>query len=314
MDRGDAMGNRALDNPIIAIAGPRGDRGVALGPCFRILAPLSFMAVSAHLEAAVPTPDHVVVVIEENHSKIQIYGSALAPYINNLANQGVAFTQSFAITHPSQPNYLALFSGSTQGVLDDKAPHAFTSPNLGASIISKGLSFGAYSEDLPSIGSLVSVQGKYAGKHNPWINWQDAATNGIPAADNMPMTSFPSDYTRLPTVSFVIPNLLNDMHDGTVERGDAWLHDHLDGYAQWAKTHRSMLVITWDEDDRKENNQILTVLFGADVKVGPDSEHITHYNILRTIEDMYGLAHFGATVDAKPISECWAPSTPVNSH
>lgn len=258
------------------------------------------------LASAVPRPDHVVIVIEENHSKIQILGAAEAPYINILADHGVAFTQSFALTHPSQPNYLALFSGSTQDVHDDKVPHAFTTPNLGAAIIAKGLTFGAYSEDLPAVGSLVAGKGKYAGKHCPWINWQDAASNGIPAADNMPFTLFPTDFAKLPTISFVIPNLLNDMHDGTVERGDFWLHDHIDGYAQWATTHNSLLIITWDEDDYKGTNQILTVFTGANITVGPDAEHITHFSVLRTIEDMYGLAHSGAAADAQPISGCWS--------
>ena len=63
----------------------------------------------------VPRPDHVVIVIEENHSYSEIIGSSAAPYINSLAAQGALFTQSHATTHPSQPNYLHLFSGSNQG-------------------------------------------------------------------------------------------------------------------------------------------------------------------------------------------------------
>src|SRR5471032_1596861 len=82
------------------------------------------LVVSLPLSAAVPTPDHVVIVIEENHSQTEIIGSASAPYINALAAQGANFTQSFAITNPSQPNYLALFSGSTQGITDDSTPHS----------------------------------------------------------------------------------------------------------------------------------------------------------------------------------------------
>src|SRR5258708_36025068 len=68
---------------------------------------------------SIPRPDHVVIVIEENHSYAEIIGSANAPYINSLAAMGALFTNSFGVTHPSEPNYLALFSGSTQGVTDD---------------------------------------------------------------------------------------------------------------------------------------------------------------------------------------------------
>src|SRR5689334_19461823 len=72
-----------------------------------------------------PRPDHVVIVIEENHGYDQIIGASAAPYINRLARQGALFTAAHGITHPSQPNYLALFSGSTQGVHDDSCPHTF---------------------------------------------------------------------------------------------------------------------------------------------------------------------------------------------
>src|SRR5215475_3754205 len=98
----------------------------------------------------VTPPDHIVIVIEENHSFSSIIGSSQAPYINGLANQGALFTQSFAVTHPSQPNYLALFSGSTQGITNDSCPHTFAGDNLGHQLIAAGLTFAGYSESLPS--------------------------------------------------------------------------------------------------------------------------------------------------------------------
>src|ERR1700712_1094141 len=89
--------------------------------------------------AAVPRPDHVVVVVMENHSNTDVIGSSSAPYINSLARAGANFSQSYAITHPSQPNYLALFSGSTQGVSDNSCPHSFSTPNLGSELIANSL-------------------------------------------------------------------------------------------------------------------------------------------------------------------------------
>src|SRR4051812_5245745 len=88
--------------------------------------------------AAPPTPDHVVIVIEENHSFDQVIGSGSAPYINSLANSGMLFTNFYAITHPSQPNYLQFYSGSNQGVTTNTTPTGlpFTTPNLGAELIS----------------------------------------------------------------------------------------------------------------------------------------------------------------------------------
>ncbi|HSZ55982.1 MAG TPA: hypothetical protein VK797_09990, partial [Tepidisphaeraceae bacterium] len=77
------------------------------------------------LLSAVPTPAHVVIVVEENSSYDEIIGNSSAPYINTLASQGALFTNSSAIEHPSQPNYLDLFSGSNQGVTDDNATATF---------------------------------------------------------------------------------------------------------------------------------------------------------------------------------------------
>ena len=88
-----------------------------------------------------PRPDHIVMVIEENHSYSQIIDSPDAPYINRRAAQGAVFTHSFDITYPSQPNYLALFSGSPQGITHNSCPHTFTTPNLGHALIAARLTF-----------------------------------------------------------------------------------------------------------------------------------------------------------------------------
>ena len=288
---------------------------------FRTIAvPLAVAASILSIELAhgdnsslLPRPDHIVLVIEENHAYSQIINSPDAPYINRLATQGALFTQSFGLTHPSQPNYLAIFSGSTQGITDNSCPHTFTTPNLGHALLAKGLTFAGYSEDLPAIGSLMCSEGPYARKHNPWVNWQDSAANGLPATTNLPMTNFPTEYSALPTVSIVVPNQLNDMHSGNnsemIQAGDRWLQAHLDAYVQWAQQHNSLLIVTWDEDNGKENNRIATLFVGPMVRAGRYGQRITHYNILRTIEDLYGLSHSGASANATPIIHIWT-STP----
>src|SRR5262249_48592684 len=94
-----------------------------------------------------PTPDHVVMGIEENHAYSQIIGASTAPYINSLAQQGALFTQSFAITHPSQPNYLDIFSGSNQGVTSDTCLTSLkTAANLGSELIAAHDTYAGYSE------------------------------------------------------------------------------------------------------------------------------------------------------------------------
>jgi hypothetical protein len=270
----------------------------------------------------VPVPAHVVIVMEENHGYAQIIGSSSAPYINSLASSGALFTQSFAITHPSQPNYLAFFSGSTQGTTNDNVyPHSqFTGPNLAAKLLARGLTFGGYSETEPSVGydgaSSGTAPSTYQRKHNPWVNWQDATVplpaNKLPASVNMPFAGyFPSDFSTLPTLSFVIPNQLHDMHDGTVAQGDTWLQQNLSAYATWCQTHNSLLIVTFDEDDSSGTNQIATIFYGPMVATGQYTENITHYRVLRTIEDMFGLPHTDNTVGLTPITDVWAPCAPV---
>ena len=257
---------------------------------------------SAARPAALPAtpPSHVVVVMEENHSYSDVIGNSQAPYINSLAQQGATFTQSFAITHPSEPNYLALFAGSTFGLSSDKCPVSESGANLGSELIAAGRTFDGYSESQPSVGYTGCTSGSYARKHVPWIDFSN-----VPKTDSLPFTSFPSSYDSLPPVSFVIPNLQDDMHDGTVAQGDSWLQAHLDGYKQWAATHNSVLIVTWDEDDNSMNNQIPTIFYGQPVKPGSYSETINHYTVLRTLEDLYGLPHAGSSASATPISDCW---------
>ncbi|WP_406404973.1 alkaline phosphatase family protein [Streptomyces sp. NBC_00879] len=260
--------------------------------------------------SAVFRPDHVVVVVFENKDYSDIIGSPNAPYINSLASQGAKFTQSFGRTHPSQPNYIALFSGTRQGVADDSCPVNFTNTaNLGSQLLAAGLTFKGYSEGLPSTGYTGCSSGRYQRKHAPWVDFDN-----VPAASNVPFSTFPTDYTKLPTVSFVTPDMCNDMHDCSVSTGDTWLQNKLGGYAQWAKTHNSLLIVTFDEDNFSSVNQIATIFVGEKVLPGSYPEQINHYNVLRTIEDAYGLTPLNNAGTANPITDVWTGgSDPVVS-
>jgi hypothetical protein len=303
----------------------------------RFLMPILVICViffSTDVYSQLPIPDHVVFVIFENHNYDQIHRNSAAPYLNGLLRDSATalFTRSYALTHPSQPNYLMLFSGSDQGVTNNDVPEMlpFTSSNLGAELLQAGRTFAGYSEDLPAIGFDGKSSGHYARKHNPWVNWQGAETNGIPGTLNLPLTSFPRNYDLLPTVSFVIPNQDHDMHNGTdpkrINKADAWLRDHLDGYVQWAQSHNSLLIITFDEGHARngnlfkrifsffgdedesgssESNHIFTVFVGEMVKHGSYDEKIDHYSVLRTIEEMYGLSHAGSNAASSAISNVW---------
>jgi phosphatidylinositol-3-phosphatase len=281
--------------------------------------------------AGLPVFDHIVIVVEENKDFEQIIGDARAPYINQiLRKDGAVFTQMFGEEHFSEGNYFWLFSGSNQNVgFQDVVPgtpdnpRPFKAPNLGKSLIDKGLSFKGYAEALPSIGSTVEFAKNkfYARKHVPWISFANVP-NGTTVADssNLRFEDFPTDFARLPTVAIVVPNLLNDMHTGepddSIPRGDAWLKKNLDAYYQWARKNNSVLIVTWDESDDKSGcvgltdpfihpidqktkdirNRIPLIFAGAHIKPGDYAEDkgVTHVNILRTLEAMYGLPRAGA--------------------
>lgn len=253
---------------------------------------------------SIPTPTHIVIVVEENHSSANVIGNKSAPYMNSLAANGALMTQSYAETHPSEPNYLALFSGGTFGLMSDACPvNAGAAPNLASELLAAGHSFGGFSEDLPAVGSPACAAGKYARKHVPWANF----TN-VPPETSVPFPAFNAraDYASLPTVSFVIPNLDNDMHDGTIAQADSWLATNLFRYANWALANNCLLIVTWDEDDNGANNQIPTIIYGAHVRPGTYAEPISHYNVLSTVEEMYGLPKTGLAANAPAITDIWA--------
>ncbi|WP_030394488.1 alkaline phosphatase family protein [Kitasatospora purpeofusca] len=258
----------------------------------------------ASASTTMPKPDHVVVVMMENHAYRQIIGSSDAPYLNSLATGGAVLKASYGITHPSQPNYFAVFSGSTQGVTDDSCYKvgSMTAPNLASEVIAAGRTWGSYNESLPSEGSTTCKSGKYAQKHNPWFAFKNVPTN-----TGHTFAQFPSDFTGLPAVSFVTPNLCSDMHDCGVGTGDSWIKNNLGAYANWAKTHNSLLIVTYDEDDKQSGNQIPTVLYGQPVKAGsaPTTKY-NHYDMLRTLEDLAGTGkHAGKAADATDIAGVW---------
>ncbi|OBA70552.1 acid phosphatase [Mycobacterium sp. 1554424.7] len=253
--------------------------------------------------AALPQPSHVVIVVEENRAATTIIGNKSAPFINALAAGGANMVQSFAEAHPSEPNYLALFAGSTLGVTKDSCPvDGGATPNLASELLAAGYTFAGYAEGLPAVGSTVCSAGKYARKHVPWTNFSN-----VPPAYSLPFSAFPmGNYAGLPTVSFVIPNNDDNMHDGSIAQADAWLSRELSGYANWAVANNSLLIVTWDEDDGGPRNQIPTVIYGAHVQPGNYTEQINHYSVLSTLEQMYGLPKTGYAAGAAPIATIWA--------
>ena len=264
----------------------------------RWLLPMLLLAQPA-FAGALPRPDHIVIVIEENKSYAQIIGNREAAYINALAGRGTLFTRSYGVTHPSQPNYLALFAGTTFGISSNVCPLDLAGKNLGSSLLEAKRSFALYAGALPRAGAADCIYGAYYRKHNPAADWPELA------AYNLPFSDFPQDFSKLPTVALVVPDMLNDMHDGSIAQGDAWLQQNIEAYAKWAMEHNSLLVVTWDEDDGSADNRVATLFVGAMVKRGKSAQRINHYNLLRTVEDMYRLPRLGESATVPPVKGVW---------
>jgi hypothetical protein len=235
------------------------------------------------------TYDHVVWVVMENKAYTSIIGSPSAPYINQLATQCGSASQFFAETHPSLPNYIAMTSGSPQGIADDNPPssHPLNVPSIFSQLPG---SWRSLQESMPS-NCLLTNFGLYAARHNPAAYYTNIRTEC--ASLDVPLVSTPDVSARF---TFVTPNLCNDMHDCGVATGDAWLSAFLGRVFSGAeyRAGRTAVFVTWDEDDSTQSNHIATLVAAPSVVPGTISAaRFDHYSMLRTTEEMLSLGFVG---------------------
>jgi len=290
-----------LAGAMVAFAAAAGSAGAACGPATdpgtgtHVACPTTTTP-TASIARSSAGYSHVVVVIEETYSGPAIIGGGQAPYLKSLAAQGEYFPNYRGVSHPSEPNYLALFSGSTQHTDGSDNCIKTSARSIVGEARGAGISVEGYIEGLSS-GS------NYACRHDPFSQFADARRA------ETDFSKFPSSYAALPQLSFVVPNLTDDMHDNGIGPGDRWAKAHLNGYAQWAKTHNSLLIIISDEDDADPNfsrnqpgengNNALAMVVGARIPAGKVAAgRFDHYSMLRTLEDIFGLGRLGASAGA----------------
>ncbi|HEY6449833.1 MAG TPA: alkaline phosphatase family protein [Candidatus Cybelea sp.] len=248
-----------------------------------------------------PRGSQVTIVLMENKNYDLVVGSSQAPYFNNaLVPQGALLQNSHAVGHPSEPNYLALFSGSNQSVHGDPCPVYFKAENIAAELITAGKTFAGYSESMPRDGYRGCYHGLYDRNHNPWV----AFTN-VPQSDNLVYKRFPS---VVASFVWITPNLCHDTHNCSVRVGDKWLSRNLPPIIAWDSKHDGLLIVTWDEADPDDSgkNHIPTVLIGPMIRAGVrDTERVDHYSVLRTIENILSVACIKADCRAPLITGVW---------
>ena len=252
---------------------------------------------------------HVVVVWMENRESSAVTASTM-PYLYGLSQTYGRADGFYAVTHPSLPNYLAFWSGSTQGVTDD-ADHNLAAASLSSQMAAAGKSWRTYAQDYPaggcSTGSAYSggvdgpgVAGTYARKHNPamsftFVSGSSQCANIQPLANFDPGVNF----------AFVAPNLCNDMHDCSPAKGDAFLRAFLPGVftaPEWAHT---LLIVSFDEGTTNVHGggRVFTMVARQGLDGVSSSTMHDHYGLLRTIEDIFGLPCLGASCGATPLAE-----------
>ena len=264
---------------------------------------------------AVPGFQRVYLIVLENKSEGDILGNPEAPYLNALIHDGAMSADYQAIAHPSQPNYLALFSGSTQGVIDDEI-HDIAGPTIADQLEAADRSWGVFAENLPADtcfpGPAASGgpdgAGEYVRKHNPAISFDAIRSSATRCANIKPLAAFKPDAADF---TWIVPNMCHIMHDCPIASGDAWLKSFvpqlLDSTA--FKSDRSVLFITFDEGaDKSRSNEVVTVALGTGVRAGTRSPIAhSHYSLLRTIEAGLGLPCLGQACDANTLGELFTP-------
>jgi len=237
-----------------------------------------------------------MVVMEENKGYAATLGTCSAdPYYCSLASTYATYTGWHGVGHPSQPNYFAFTSGSTQGCTSDTCG-AFGGPSLGSQLNAAGISWTAYMESMPSACD-TSNAGGYVVKHDPFVS-SSAVTDC--AAHVLPYPGATSIASSLdlsnPSFVWITPNLTDDMHNGTVQQGDAWLKANLAPVlaSRWFTNFDATVIVTMDEGDSGTTNQIPAVVISSTAKgQGAVTTSGNHYGTLRAIERAYGLALLG---------------------
>lgn len=248
---------------------------------------------------------HVLWIWMENHSYGEIIGSPEAPYINGLAAECGLATNYHNVTHPSLPNYIAGTSGLPLGELkkfsSDCSPSHKCS-TAAQSIFGQIPSWKAYEESMPS-NCNPKNSGEYAVRHNPppyYTMLKECE------AKDVPYTQLSGDLASgaLPAFSFVTPNLIDDMHDGTIAEGDEWLKANLPTIMNSSEYQSGTLAVfvTWDEGEGGSSNEcatnttdvgchVATIVVSPSTAPGTQSSALfNHYSLLGSTEQLLNVS------------------------
>ncbi len=264
---------------------------------------------------AIPASSHVFIIVEENHSYSEVIGSSAMPFLNSLASQYSLATNYFADLHPSIPNYFMLTAGQIV-TLDDTFTGTVDVDNIVRSLTMAGKSWKSYAEDLPGPGYLGGDSGNYWKRHNPLAYFSDVANSPAQRANLVPFQQFQSDLASgsLPDLLFLVPNLIDDAHDGNLAQADAWLRTNVGPLISNPQFQQAgLLIIVFDESEDFDldhgGGHVAMVLVGPHVKRGFQSTTFyQHESTLKLMLQALGVSAFpGSSAGAPSMSEFFTP-------
>jgi phosphatidylinositol-3-phosphatase len=273
--------------------------------CSMVLCAL--LAGRATAAAPVPAFAHVVVIVFENKESTTVLGNRAAPTFNSYGRRYAKLTRYYGVTHPSLPNYLALVSGSTQGITTDCTDCVVDAKSLADTLEASGRTWKTYAEGLPAPGFLGAFNGRYAKKHNPLAYFRGIAEDPARRARLVPLSQLGRDVRAgaLPSFSLVVPDLCHSMHDCSVAVGDAWLRGQI---GKFVKLPNTVVFVVFDEGSTgiRGGGHTAALAIGRAVRPGSRFAGVTgHYGILRTIEQAWGLPLLGRSAHVAPITGIW---------
>lgn len=289
--------------------------------------------------SSIPRYNHIFLVVMENHDYEDMIGSRQLPHINALAKQYGLATNYWAVTHPSEPNYVAMIGGSFFGIIDDNsyAVNTLTAANLGSQLEAARLTWKSYQQGMPTPGytgtMAYSTGNVYASKHNPFLNFLNhypVNQRGAELNNNVPGSQLATDLASgaAPNFAFISPGLCYDMH-GDPACGSANLLSNADNFAYqtvnqitssslWSQGNNA-IVITWDESDpgvalgpsgiTSVGGHVATIVITSHGPRGvKDNTPYNHYSLLLTIQDAFGL---GCLLNSCPVVGGVQPMAPL---
>lgn len=265
------------------------------------------VTVTAGNPAGVPALGHIVIVLEENHGYTDVIGNSSMPYLNQLAAGGGLATKYYAVTHPSIGNYFELTTGQIISN-DDAFNQVVSADNMVRELMAAGKTWKSYAESLPSTGYLGGDVYPYLRHHNPFTYFSDVANSSTEAGNIVPFSKFAQDLNagQLPNLSFVVPNALDDAHDGTLQQADSWLKNNMAPLlANPAFQQDGLLIIVFDEAETTDisfgGGHVALAMSGPRVKAGfKSTTFYQHQSTLRTILEALGAKQFPGDAASAP--------------